>query len=189
MISGRTAVTASFTAARSKPSTTTGCAPAALRLSLLSRLRVEATTWWPALISTGIKRFPIAPVPPARKIFIVASRARLCSQHKDEIGGRTVTSTISFGAERAGTRLRLAISFQRWRLFPALHCVPDVAEEQQRPQERNGSCQELHGIPPMARTRRRCDKQLTVIILALRRRCSSWRFHEREPMKNVQDGQ
>src|SRR5262249_9788703 len=63
--SGAASWTAASTASRSRPSITTGTAPAAARFADLPADRVLAVTWGPAAIRARVRDRPIAAVPPA----------------------------------------------------------------------------------------------------------------------------
>src|SRR5580704_8016783 len=69
MTSGFTRATASCRARWLKTSSTMACAPVRLSAGTLSASRVVPETKWPALVKSGMRRRPIAPVAPARKIF------------------------------------------------------------------------------------------------------------------------
>src|SRR5262249_7277434 len=71
--SGPAPATAARTAARSRASAVTGCAPTALSHDALPASRVIAATSYPPATSRGTSRRPIAPLPPATNTFITVS--------------------------------------------------------------------------------------------------------------------
>ena len=74
MTSGRKSLTAALSDVGSKRSHRTGITPAARSPSIFSGVRVMAATICPSVNMSGIRRTPMTPVAPARKILITLPR-------------------------------------------------------------------------------------------------------------------
>src|SRR5262245_33579314 len=88
--------------ASSYTSPTTGTAPICASCDVRSAERVSATTLCPAFTSNGTRKRPIAPVPPAMKMFIYDSWPLLHEKGPDPFSGRAVGAVLldAVGVER-----------------------------------------------------------------------------------------